>query len=478
MLRISAVLMVAALGATLCAFPQVAPVPTSSKTGLQRARWPHLRLTLSSRVVDVLTCRCALPHEASQSLLDAYSTYAAALDQLDSELGPRCEAVEAKIEAIRTRWKDKHYELQMQRIVPLDAPLDEEGMRLEVNAAGLENGLLTLQQSGMREVVKRAAEFSTACQLLAREEDQPHIDELVHIEMLRGECIGTGPVPLDFSQVFDPEEALIEAVAGNQEFAKAFGITACAIGGSRVAPRSAEARGAVTAAIARADASCARRLQRLSYASGGQHTSESIEPARRVFAAEAAEMIESALQSIDAVRAVIEQDVDLASANRWTEAALCKMVPSLSQRWFAEDGLAALLRESNATDSMQAKILPLTSAFQEQQRSTRIDAIKTFAKIYGEFGELGMRSARALRRLEEVTAILQQGDRQQDRLFDQLSSELGDIGPVILTHVFKQRARDNQNFELAERFRERVRAAPNVAAISSSAPDGAGTVEK
>ena len=46
--------------------------------------------------------------------MEAYSAYAASLDRLESDLGPRCDAAEAKIEAVRMRWKDEHYEKQMQ----------------------------------------------------------------------------------------------------------------------------------------------------------------------------------------------------------------------------------------------------------------------------------------------------------------------------------------------------------------------------
>jgi hypothetical protein len=106
---------------------------------------------------------------------------------------------------------------------------------------------------------------------------------------------------------------------------------------------------------------------------------------------------------------------------------------------------------------LQAKIEGLVTAFQEEQRSKRLDAIRAYAKAYSAYGEIGIRTPAALRSIEHVAEILEQGDRQQDRLLKQIATDLGDAGPAFAAQVAEQRARSDSNFNLAERFRERFR---------------------
>ncbi|MFO0782076.1 MAG: hypothetical protein U0636_00140 [Phycisphaerales bacterium] len=452
---VCAALMALSMGAVLRASTQSGAIKTLHSEST--AHWSHLRLTLPRTIVEILTCQCELPSGASQSLTDAYATYAAAMDRLESDLGPRCDAAEAKIEAIRTKWKDEHHEKQMQGLVPIDAPLDEEGMWREVMSMGIEDDLLKLQQAGMRGVFQQAEEFSAACKLVIRESDWSHVDMLVHLEMLRREGQAGRSGPADFWHVFDPGATLMEAFEGDRAAAQALGITACAAGIYRVSPRPDEIRGTLAAAIRRADASCVRRLRRLCDSSSGQRTSDSAERAQREFAAEASEMIGSAFQSIDELAAAIEAGVNRAAANRWLELALCKMAPSLARRWFAEDGALALVRQSGASDPAQERIQGLIAAFQEEQRSRRLDAIRSYARVYSAYGEIGVRTPAALRQIETVGRILEQGDRQQDKLIEQIASELGEAGPQFTAQVAEQRARDKSKFDLADRFRERIR---------------------
>lgn len=443
------------MGAFLSGATQSGPVESNQSDSA--AHWPHLRLTLPRAVVATLTCRCELRPESGPALAEAYSAYAASLDRLESDLGPRCDAAEAKIEAVRMRWKDEHYEKQMQGLVPLDAPLDEEGMWREVNSMGIGDALLELQQRGMRGAVQRGEEFLAACKLVIPESDWPHAEMLVHIEMLRREGLAPGSVPADFWHVFDPESTLLKAFEADRLATQALGTTACAGGVGRVSPRPDGIRGALASAIRRADASCGRRLRRLCDSYSGRRTFDSATSVQRDFAAEASEAIGAALQSIDELAVAIEVGVNRAAANRWQEFALCSLAPSLARRWFAEERALALLRHPGVPDPLQAKIEGLVTAFQEEQRSRRLDAIRAYAKAYSAYGEIGIRTPAALRSIEHVAEILEQGDRQQDRLLKQITTDLGDAGPAFAAQVAEQRARSDSNFNLAERFRERFR---------------------